>query len=146
MIRIMTATKPRTTTVTVDGELTGEYLEAIGACVKQAIGKGRPVRLFLRDVSRIDGVGRGFLARLAADGVHLRANGVYSSYVVAEISRSAAAGKGRFGPGKPAPTADAPAVGRQTLSPSRRRSTESTICGGDADALEDSGMRIRKCG
>ena len=146
MIRIMTATKPRRITVTVDGEVAGEYVGAIGACVKQAIGKGRPVHLFLRDVSTIDEAGRGVLARLAADGVHLRANGAYSSYVVAEISRAAAAAKRRFGSGKPAPTAEASAVRRQTPSPWPGRSTESAISGGEPDALEHSGMSIRKCG
>ena len=89
MIRIMTATEPDASTVTVDGEVAAEYVEAIDTCVKQAIGRGRPVHLFLRDVSSIDESGRGLLGRLAASGVHLSANGVYSSYIVAEISRSA---------------------------------------------------------
>jgi hypothetical protein len=90
MIRIMTATKVKGTTITVDGQVTGEYVEAIDTVVKQAIGRGGPVKLFLRDVCSIDEGGRALLGRLASKGVHLRATGLYSSYVVAEINRSAA--------------------------------------------------------
>jgi hypothetical protein len=143
MIRVMTATKPHTTTVTVDGEVADEYVEAIDTCVKQAIGKGRPVHLFLRDVSKIDETGQALLNRLAANGVHLSANGVYISYIVAEINRSAAHAKRRFGfrPG----VAEVP-VRRQAPSGRQTRSTESTISGGGRDALEHSGERTRKCG
>ena len=54
--------------------------------MKQAIGHGKPVRLFLRDVSTMDESARALLGRLAAKGIHLSAAGVYSSYMVAEIS------------------------------------------------------------
>jgi len=88
MIRIMTASKRNGTIVTVDGLVVGEYVETIDAVVKQAFGQGRPVHLYLRDVATIDEQGRALLARLASKGVHLRATGVYSSYLVAEINRS----------------------------------------------------------
>ena len=88
MIRILTATEPRGITITVDGRLDGEYIEAVDTCVKQAVGQGRPVHLFLRDVSSIDEGGRVLLGRLAAEGVQLSATGVYSSYIVSEISPS----------------------------------------------------------
>ena len=90
MIRITTATKVKGTTITVDGQVTREYVEAIETVVKQAGGRGGLVHLFLRDVCTIDEGGRALLGRLASKGVHLSATGVYSSYVVAEISRSAA--------------------------------------------------------
>lgn len=89
MIRIMTATKCNRTTITVDGHVIAEYVETIDTVVRQAIGRGGLVHLFLRDVSAIDGSGRALLSRLAAKGVKLSAKGVYCSYVVAEIARSA---------------------------------------------------------
>jgi hypothetical protein len=46
MIRIMTAAEPQAFTITVDGLLAGEYVEALDTCVNQAIGRGRPVHLF----------------------------------------------------------------------------------------------------
>ena len=144
MIRIMTIAKPHRTTVTVDGAVAGEYVEAIDTCVKQAIAKGRPVRLFLRDVSSIDESGRGLLARLAADGVHLGANGVYFSYMVAAISRSAAFGNRRPASGNA--VAEIRALRRQAPSDRQKGPIESTISGGDRGALAHSGKRIRKCG
>jgi ABC-type transporter Mla MlaB component len=128
MVRIMTATKPNTTTVTLDGEVAGEYVEAIDTCVQQAIGKGRPVHLFLRDVSKIDEAGQALLERLAANGVHLSAHGVYIAYIVAEISRSAALGKRRIGFRNA--VAEIPAPRRD----------------GDRNVPERSEHRILKCG
>jgi ABC-type transporter Mla MlaB component len=90
MIRIMTDVRPKFITITVDGELSSEYVSTVETCVSQAIAQERPVRLFLRDVSRIDESGRALLGAMAAKGVRLRASGVYSSYVVARISQSAA--------------------------------------------------------
>jgi len=90
MIRIMTASEPKFITITVDGELSGEYVDAVETCAAQAIAEQKRIRLFLRDVSSIDESGRVLLARLAAKGVRLRAAGVYCSYIVAKISRSAA--------------------------------------------------------
>jgi hypothetical protein len=89
MIRIMTATNVKGTKITVDGQVTGEYLEVIETVVRQASGRGGSVHLFLRDVCNIDERGRALLSRVASKGVRLSATGVYSSYVVAELSRSA---------------------------------------------------------
>src|SRR5271165_1081643 len=108
MVRIVTAVEPLITTVTVDGQVNSESVEAIDTCVKQAIARGRPVHLFLRDVFNIDESGRCLLARVAANGVHLSAGGLYTSHVVAEISRAAAAGKSRFACGQAMGTAEAP--------------------------------------
>jgi len=90
MIRIMTAAEPKLVSITVDGDLSGEYVDAVETCVKQALAQRTPTTLFLRDVTSIDERGRTLLTRLAAKGVRLRAAGVYSSYVVARISQSAA--------------------------------------------------------
>jgi len=90
MIRIMTATEPKFITITVDGGLAGECVDAVETCAIQTIAQRRPIRLFLRDVSSIDERGRALLARLAMKGVRLRAAGVCCSYIVAKITRSAA--------------------------------------------------------
>ena len=57
--------------------------------MKQAIGRGPPVHLILREVSTIDENGCGLLGRLAANGVCLSAYGVYSSYVIEEAGKFA---------------------------------------------------------
>jgi hypothetical protein len=92
MVRIMTADGLTSTTLTVDGTLSGESVEPVQTCCIQALSKGKPVRLFLRDVSAIDERGRTMLRHLAAEGVDLTANGIYSSYIVDEI-QSAGLGK-----------------------------------------------------
>jgi len=85
MLRIMTADEPTSTTITVDGTLSGEGIEPVQTCCIQALSKGKPVLLHLRDVSAIDERGRTMLRHLAAEGVDLTANGVYSSYIVEDI-------------------------------------------------------------
>jgi hypothetical protein len=90
MIRITTATGRNEITVRVEGQVVREYVEAIETAVKQACVRGRPVHLFLRDVSSIDESGHALLSRMAAMGVRLSATGVYSSYIVEEIRRSVA--------------------------------------------------------
>jgi hypothetical protein len=92
MMRMITAREAKAITITVGGRLEGEYVEALDTSVKQVIAQGRPVSLFLRDVSSIDDSARELLGRLAAKGVHLSAAGVYNSYIVAQISASAASG------------------------------------------------------
>ena len=85
MVRIMTADELTNTTITVDGTLSGEGIEPVQICCIQALSKGKPVRLYLRDVSSIDERGRTMLRHLAAEGVDLTANGIYSSYIVEDI-------------------------------------------------------------
>lgn len=92
MVRIMTADELTSTTLTVDGTLSGEGIAPVQTSCIQALAKGKPVRLYLRDVSAIDERGRTMLRHLAAEGVDLTANGVYSSYIVDEI-QSAGLGK-----------------------------------------------------
>jgi hypothetical protein len=81
----MTADEPGSTKITVDGELSGKTVEPVEACCSQALSRGKPVRLHLRDVAAIDERGRTTLRHLAAKGVDLTADGVYSSYIVDEI-------------------------------------------------------------
>ena len=87
MIRILTADEPNAITITVDGQLVDDCIDTVETCSYQAMSQGRPVHLFLRDVSHIDEHGRSLLARLAGKGVRLSASGVYSSYIVREISK-----------------------------------------------------------
>ena len=84
MIRIIAADEPGSTTITVDGEHSGD-LEPVETSCRQAISRGEPVLLYLRNVSLIDERGRALLQDLAARGVVLKASGVYSSYIVDEI-------------------------------------------------------------
>ena len=85
MVRIMTLDELKSTTITVDGTLSGEGIEPVETCCIDALSKGKPVRLHLRDVSAIDERGRTMLRHLAAEGVDLTANGIYSSYIVGDI-------------------------------------------------------------
>ena len=85
MVRIMTLDELKSTTITVDGALSGEGIEPVQTCCIDALSKGKPVRLHLRDVSAIDERGRTMLRHLAAEGVDLTANGIYSSYIVGDI-------------------------------------------------------------
>jgi hypothetical protein len=86
----MTADGPASTTITVDGELSAKTAETLENCCAEALLKGKLVRLHLRDVSSIDERGRGTLRLLAAKGVDLTANGVYSSYIVDGIQSGSA--------------------------------------------------------
>ena len=85
MIRIMTAEDHACTTITADGDLCGDSLAVVEICCNQAISKGKPVRLFLRDVPVLGEDGRRLLCRLAAKGIDLKATGVYNSYIVDSI-------------------------------------------------------------
>jgi hypothetical protein len=82
MIRIMTADGSTYTTITLDGQLSADSIEAVETCCNRAKSQGKPVRLFLRDVSVIGEDGRELLRRLAANGFGLKASGVYTSYLV----------------------------------------------------------------
>lgn len=80
MIRIMTADEPEGITITIDGKLSDEGIEPVEACCIEALLQRKP-----RDVSPIDERGRTMLRRLAAEGVNLSANGIYSAYIFHEI-------------------------------------------------------------
>jgi hypothetical protein len=82
MIRIMTTDEPTHTEIIIDGQLSGKCAELVETCCSQANGNGKPVQLYLRDVSTIDESGRALLGRLSTKGISLKAAGLYSSYVV----------------------------------------------------------------
>ena len=82
MIRIMTADEPTYREIILDGKLSGECVELVETVCNEAIGNGKPVQLYLRDVSTIDESGRALLGRLSTKGISLKAAGLYSSYVV----------------------------------------------------------------
>ena len=87
MIRVFTANESNAITITIDGQLVGEYVDAVETSSQEAMKEKRPVRLVSRDVSHIDERGRALLALRAAKGVQLSASGVYRSYIVEEIQR-----------------------------------------------------------
>lgn len=85
MIRIQAAVNPGGITITIDGQLIGEYVAEIEASIRESLQQYKPVDLFLRNVSHIDEAGHTLLARLAAQGVELRAAGLYSSHIVTQV-------------------------------------------------------------
>jgi ABC-type transporter Mla MlaB component len=87
MIRIWSTHEPNAITITIDGQLVVDYVESVQTCVDQVTSEQKQIHLFLRDVSHIDEAGRALLVRLAAQGVVLSASGLYSSYLVAEITQ-----------------------------------------------------------
>ena len=87
MIRILTTNDPHANIVTIDGQLVGDYVDAVESSIHEAGGQGKPVHVFLRDVSNIDEHGRRLLARLAVQGVEVSASGLYSSYIVSGFRR-----------------------------------------------------------
>lgn len=86
MIRITKTEEPARTVVTIDGELSSASVAVVENLCKEAESKGKPVQLFLRDVTALDHAGKTLLRRLAAKGVCLVARGVYTSYLVQSLS------------------------------------------------------------
>jgi len=80
MIRLSTNEEGGKTVVTVDGQVLSDHLEVIEDCCSREMSRGKPVQLFLRDVSSVDQTGRSMLRRLVAKGIEIRATGVYTSY------------------------------------------------------------------
>jgi hypothetical protein len=86
MFRISKSEEPTHTMITVDGQFSGDCIEAVESLCEQEMATGLPVRLFLRDLTTIDEAGRSLLGRLAARGVCLVAHGVYISRVVEKLT------------------------------------------------------------
>lgn len=86
MLRVHSSEARSRTIVIVDGQLSGDQLEVVETCCDQAISAGKPVDLFLRDITAIDKAGRTLLGRILAKGVHLFGRGVYTSHVVQELT------------------------------------------------------------
>ena len=85
MIRVTKTEEQSRTIITIDGQLSGDSVAVVEACCKQAKPNGKPVELFLRDVTTVDQTGQILLSRLAAIGVRLVARGVYTSYLVQSL-------------------------------------------------------------
>jgi hypothetical protein len=86
MIRVTKTEEQSRTIITIDGQLSGDSVAVVEACCKQAKPNGKPVELFLRDVTTVDQTGQILLSRLAAIGVRLVARGVYTSYLVQSLT------------------------------------------------------------
>jgi hypothetical protein len=82
MIRLSTNEEGGKTVITVDGQLLSDHIEVIEDCCSRAMLGGKPVQLFLQDVSSVDQTGRSMLRRLVAKGIEIRAAGVHASYHV----------------------------------------------------------------
>ena len=82
MIRVTKTEEQSRTLITIDGELSGDSLTVVETCCTQAEAKQKPVYLFLRDVTTVDQAGTVLLRRLAATGIRMLANGLYTSYLV----------------------------------------------------------------
>ena len=104
MIRVTKSEKGKRTIITIDGQLSGNYIDVVETCCNQAVLEGKPVDLFIQDVVTVDESGRALLTRLAAKGIRLLATGLYTSYFVRTLvaagsrasgSASAAAGASR---------------------------------------------------
>jgi len=86
MIRIQATGNPGGITIAIDGQLAGQYVEEVEISIQKAIEQHKKgVHLFLRNVSHIDETGHALLSRLAAQGIELSADGLYSSYVVSQL-------------------------------------------------------------
>jgi len=77
MLRVTKADEASRTIVTIDGQLTDDHIEVVETCCDQAISAGKPVFLFLRNVTSVEPAGYNLLRRLAGKGVHLLAGGAY---------------------------------------------------------------------
>ncbi len=86
MIRVTKTEERSGTTITIDGQLSIDSVGLVEICCDQAAANGKPVRLFLRDVTSVDRAGQTLLSCLAARGVRLSASGVYTSYLVQSLA------------------------------------------------------------
>lgn len=85
MIRVTQSRERGRTTFTIDGQLSGDYIQVVELSCNQALSQRRPITVFLHDVLTIDESGRALLTRLASRGVRLLAAGVYTSYFVQDL-------------------------------------------------------------
>jgi hypothetical protein len=74
------------TILTIDGQLSGDYIEVVEIRCNQAESEGKLIDVFLHNVSAIDESGRAPLTRLAAKGVRLLAAGMWTPCVVRDLA------------------------------------------------------------
>jgi anti-anti-sigma regulatory factor len=79
----------------VEGTLSGAWVDELETCWLDAkmSANGEPVRVDLSGVSYIDDNGRQLLARMFRDGAELRATGVMTKGIIAEIAAEDAASR-----------------------------------------------------
>lgn len=93
MFRVTKGTAASRVVITVDGELCNESVEVVESICGRELKVGNAVDLVLRDLTSIDREGRALLERLMCRGVHLEARGVYNSYLVQALRKTAASGE-----------------------------------------------------
>ena len=98
MIRVTTSEEGERIIITIDGQLSGEYVEVVEICCNQAVSQGKPIDVFLRDVLTIDESGRALLTRIAGKGIRLLATGMYTSYVVRDLVAAGSRESGETSP------------------------------------------------
>lgn len=89
MIRVTKLEKRSRTIVTIDGQLSNDSIAIVETCCSEALSNGKPVDLYLRNISVVEPAGRSLLMRLADEGVHLVAEGVYLSFLIEELASDA---------------------------------------------------------
>jgi hypothetical protein len=82
MFRISKTDQPRRSVLILEGSLSEECVETVNRCCLQAVARGVPVDLYLRDVTEIGENARALLRNVARLGVRLRGAGVYTSYIL----------------------------------------------------------------
>jgi anti-anti-sigma regulatory factor len=87
MLRISVTTGRRRAAVTLEGSLSGPWVDELARTL-EALGDEQrsPIVLRLASVTFIDGAGRLLLRSLCARGVLLRASGCMNRAIVAEIT------------------------------------------------------------
>jgi hypothetical protein len=95
MFRLKKEESDRATIVTLDGQLSKDCTAVVEDLCCRAASAGRVVELYLREVGAVDDAGWLMLRRLIQRGVRVRAEGVYTSYMVGALQKNAAPGAGR---------------------------------------------------
>ena len=95
MFRITREDHTARSVLTLDGDLSRDCVELIEKCCRQAMVRGVPVDLFLREVSNIDLPGRSLLKKLAGMGVRLRGAGLYTTYILRGMNQIETARRAR---------------------------------------------------
>jgi hypothetical protein len=54
MFSVTTSEVGKRTILTIDGQLSGDYIEVVEICCNQAESEGKPIDVFLHNVSTID--------------------------------------------------------------------------------------------
>ena len=72
--------------ITVEGELKGDSVSIAESACREALAGNARVTILIKNVTEIDADGHAFLRRMASTKAQLRANGIYSRYVIKKCS------------------------------------------------------------